>query len=290
MRLMRYAGLLVLLCCSVTVQAADALDKRMKAEEWDAYRPFSLIPHKNNYLMPLTYVDGIAATLNPDGVSAPSDNIEAKFQLSLKTPLWTRIYKDNGYLFFAFTQQAYWQAYNTDVSSPFRETNYEPELILMLPHYRNYEEAASRILSLSLSHQSNGRAGDLSRSWNRLKLSWVTSVGNVFINFEPWYRFSESPKSSPEDPKGDDNPDITKYMGWFELSAAYKQDEATWRMMLRNNLRSDNKGAVRLSYSRPFNQHIRLYVELFSGYGESMIDYDRSVTRFGIGFELNDIL
>lgn len=270
--------------------AADALDKRLKAEQWDQYEPFTLLPHKTNYLMPLTYVDGIASTLSRDGLSAPSDNIEAKFQLSLKTPLWTKIYKDNGYLFFAFTQQAYWQAYNSEVSSPFRETNYEPELILMLPHYRNYEEAASRILSLSISHQSNGRAGEQSRSWNRLKLSWVTSIGNVFINFEPWYRFSEPVKTSMDDPKGDDNPDITKYMGWFELSAAYKQDDATWRLMLRNNLRSHNKGALRLSYSRPLNRHIRLYTELFTGYGESLIDYDRSVTRFGIGFELNDIL
>jgi phospholipase A1 len=281
-------GLIGLLAFSAS--AADALDKRMKAEQWEAYSPFTLIPHHNNYLMPVTYVDGIAPILIRDGDAAPSDNVEAKFQLSLKTPLWSKIYKDNGYLFFAFTQQAYWQAYNSEVSSPFRETNYEPELILMFPHYANVEEAASRILSLSLSHQSNGRAGEYSRSWNRLKLSWVTSIGNVFINFEPYYRFKEDPKETPTDPKGDDNPDITKYMGWFELSAAYKQDNATWRMMVRNNLRSDNKGAVRLSYSVPFNKHIRFYAELFNGYGESLIDYNRSVTRFGIGFELNDIL
>ncbi|WP_372627297.1 phospholipase A [Arsukibacterium sp.] len=279
-----------LLCLSLPVQAGDALDKRLKAEQWDEYEPFTLLPHESNFLLPVSYVDGIAGTLSRDGVSASSDNLEAKFQLSLKTPLWTKIYKDRGYLFFAFTQQAYWQAYNSEVSSPFRENNYEPELILMLPHYQNYEEAASRIISLSLSHQSNGRSGELSRSWNRLKLSWVTSIGNVFINFEPWYRFNERKKTSVDDPKGDDNPDITKYMGWFELSAAYKQGDATWRMMMRNNLRSNNKGALRLSYSRPFNRHLRLYVEAFNGYGESLIDYDRSVTRFGIGFELNDIL
>lgn len=281
-------GLLLLL--TYQVHAADALDKRLKAEQWDAYAPFTLIPHHNNYLMPVTYVDGIAPILQRDDVVAAADNIEAKFQLSLKTPLWTKIYDDNGYLFFAFTQQAYWQAYNSDISSPFRETNYEPELILLLPHYKNYEEAASRIIGLSLSHQSNGRAGELSRSWNRLKLSWVTSIGNVFINFEPWYRFKEQRKDAPNDPEGDDNPDITKYMGWFELSAAYKDEDATWRMMVRNNLRSDNKGAIRLSYSRPFNKHVRFYAELFNGYGESLIDYNRSVTRFGIGFELNDIL
>ena len=279
-----------LVLLSGQVMAADALDQRLKAEQWDAYQPFSLIPHHSNYLMPMTYVDGIADVLVRDGDAAPSDNIEAKFQLSLKTPLWSKIYNDNGYLFFAFTQQAFWQAYNSDVSSPFRETNYEPELLLMFPHYANVDEAASRIISVSISHQSNGRAGELSRSWNRLKLSWVTSVGNVFINFEPYYRFKEQRKTDLLDDDGDDNPDITKYMGWFELSAAYKQEDATWRMMVRNNLRSDNKGAVRLSYSRPFNKHIRLYAELFNGYGESLIDYNRSVTRFGIGFELNDIL
>lgn len=281
-------GLLIIISCQL--QAADALDKRLKAEQWDAYRPFSLIPHHSNYLMPVSYVDGIAGVLVRDGDAAPSDNLEAKFQLSLKTPLWSKIYNDNGYLFFAFTQQAYWQAYNSDVSSPFRETNYEPELLLAFPHYANVEEAASRIISVSLSHQSNGRAGELSRSWNRLKLSWVTSIGNVFINFEPYYRFKEQKKTNPLDADGDDNPDIGKYMGWFELSAAYKQDTATWRMMVRNNLRSNNKGAIRFSYSRPLNKHIRLYAELFNGYGESLIDYNRSVSRFGIGFELNDIL
>lgn len=283
--------LLGLCClCALPLQAADALDKRLKAEQWDSYAPFTLLPHHSNYLLPLSYVDGIAPTLQRDQDVAPADNLEAKFQLSFKTPLWTKIYRDNGYLFFAFTQQAYWQAYNSEVSAPFRETNYEPELVLMLPHYKHYEAAASRIISLSLSHQSNGRAGVQSRSWNRLKLSWITSVGNVFINFEPWYRFKEQRKDSPADPKGDDNPDIRQYMGWFELSAAYKDGDATWRMMVRNNLNSHNKGAIRLSYSTPFNRHIRFYTEIFNGYGESLIDYNRSLTRFGIGFELNDIL
>ena len=189
-----------LLCLALPVLAGDALDKRLKAEQWDEYEPFTLLPHESNFLLPVSYVDGIAGTISRDGVSAPSDNLEAKFQLSLKTPLWTKIYKDRGYLFFAFTQQAYWQAYNSEVSSPFRENNYEPELILMLPHYQNYEEAASRIISLSLSHQSNGRSGELSRSWNRLKLSWVTSIGNVFINFEPWYRFNERENTSIDAP------------------------------------------------------------------------------------------
>lgn len=94
----------------------------------------------------------------------------------------------------------------------------------------------------------------------------------MYINFQPWYRFNEQEKAYPGDPKGDDNPDIRAYLGWFELSAAYKQDDATWRMMVRHNLQGDSRSAVKLCYSRPFNKYIRIYAELFSGYGESLID------------------
>lgn len=287
---MRIALGALFLLLSFQLQAEDAIDNRIDKENWDSYSPFTLMAHESNYLMPFTYADGYASILNRDGETARADYIEAKFQLSFKAPLWSRIFKDNGYLFFAFTQQAYWQAYNRDVSSPFRETNYEPEFILAFPHNRGDDSAISRVISLSLSHQSNGRAGELSRSWNRLKASWLLSLGDVYINFEPWYRFEEPKKEFPGDPQGDDNPDIEKYLGWFELTTVYKYQESTWQLMMRHNLRSESYGAVKLSYSRPFNKHLRLYAELFSGYGESLIDYNRSVTRFGIGFELNNIL
>ncbi|MDP4537505.1 phospholipase A [Alkalimonas collagenimarina] len=287
---MRQIILFILLVHCGSVLAVDALDKRLKEEDWDNYSPFTLLPHKNNYLLPVSYAKGLNPTLDRDGDSAPTERFEAKYQLSLKTPLWTRIYKDQGYLFFAFTQQAYWQAYNSAISSPFRETNYEPELILAFPHFYGVDEAASRIISISLSHQSNGRAGELSRSWNRIKLNWVGSIGDVFVSFSPWYRIPESAKAFEGDPRGDDNPDINDYMGFFELSAAYKNNTETYRVMVRNNLKSNNKGALKLSYSRPLNKYLRWYAEAFTGYGDSLIDYDRPVTRFGIGFELNDVL
>ncbi|MEE2003315.1 phospholipase A [Alkalimonas sp. MEB108] len=287
---MRYLVVLILLMVSMPVLAMDALDKRMKEEDWDNYSPFTLLPHRNNFLQPLSYAKGLRETINRDGDSAPMERFETKFQLSLKTPLWSRVYQDKGYLFFAFTQQAYWQSYNSAVSSPFRETNYEPELILAFPHFLGVDQAASRIVSVSLSHQSNGRAGDLSRSWNRLKLNWVGSIGDVFVSVTPWYRFPEKAKRFEGDPKGDDNPDISHYMGYFEIAAAYKNQSETYRLMVRNNLKSDNKGALQFSYSRPMNKYLRWYVSFFTGYGDSMIDYNRPVTRFGLGFELNDVI
>lgn len=35
---------------------------------------------------------------------------------------------------------------------------------------------------------------------------------------------------------------------------------------------------------------MRVYAQWYYGYGESLLDYDRRVNRFGIGIALNDYL
>jgi phospholipase A1 len=62
-------------------------------------------------------------------------------------------------------------------------------------------------------------------------------------------------------------------------------------MMLRNNLRSDNLGAVQLDWSFPLpwiGDKLSVYVQYFNGYGESLLDYNKSVNRISAGFMLVD--
>ena len=99
---------------------------------------------------------------------------------------------------------------------------------------------------------------------------------------------SEKKKLSPNQPDGDDNPDIDKYMGHFELTSIYQWDEQNFSFMLRNNLRSENKGAVQLDWSFPMGSRFKGYVQYFNGYGESLIDYNHTVQRFGFGILLTD--
>lgn len=92
----------------------------------------------------------------------PLDSIEAFFRLSLRTKLWDNPIGDNGDIWFAYTQTAYWQAYNSSESSPFRETNYMPEIFSVwrvgVPISEHWRWG---MVSLGLKHQSNGRGSVL---------------------------------------------------------------------------------------------------------------------------------
>lgn len=251
---------------------------------------FRISPFRANYLMPLTYNFAGTDTFTTDNVKRWS-HTEVTFQLSLQSQITRGLVDGNGAFFIGYTQRSFWQAYNRSESAPFRETNYEPELM-----WRWYNDQPlpgglrNRMITFGLVHQSNGQAGTRSRSWNRAYAELLFSAGqNTYIDFKPWWRFPEKRKSSPTDPAGDDNPDIEHYMGHFELRLYRNYDLSGLSLMLRNNLSStDNRGAYELSYRFPLFSGMQGYVQWFNGYGESLIDYNRMVNRIGIGVILSD--
>lgn len=266
------------------------LETRITLERATAANPFVITPHRPNYLLPATY--SFSPNSDPFDISSGElQKWEIKFQLSFKFPLVRGLFNDRGTLFMAYTNQSYWQAYNRKFSSPFRETNHEPELFLTyLPDYSLLGFDA-RVLQFGVSHQSNGQSNELSRSWNRVYADLVFERGNFAFSLKPWYRIPEQKKSSPTDATGDDNPDIEDYMGYGEFRLAYKLDGHSLSLMLRSNLsRSDPRGALELGWSFPLTRKLKGYAQYFDGYGESLIDYDAHIRRIGIGIALTDWL
>ena len=254
----------------------------------------ALLAHKRNYVLPLTY----ASQPNDDVYEFDSqdfgiglDQAEIQFQLSIKAPLAEGTFYQQDSLYVGFTVRSFWQAYNNDISAPFRETNYEPEVFWYLPvDWRIFGSNAS-LFGLGLSHQSNGRSQLFSRSWNRVYANLIWERKQLAFGFKVWWRVPEDDKDDPGDADGDDNPDIEDYMGNFEFTTAYRKNDHEVSMQLRNNLQSDdNRGAIQLDWTFPLKQRFRGYVQFFNGYGESLIDYNAHIERIGVGILLSDLL
>ena len=266
----------------------DALRARLALENTTRGNPFVITPHRRNYLLPYSYWSNRQWN-DPDKDDRDLQPNEVKFQLSLKAPLKENIV-DDVTLWMAFTGTFFWQAYNSEISAPFRETNYEPEIFISKPIDWQIGPLDSELLVAGFNHQSNGRDVPVSRSWNRVFMNYVFKTGDYYWSVKPWYRIPEEEKDDPLETSGDDNPDIEKFMGNFELEVAYPFRNHVLELMVRNNLRSDNKGAGRINYSFPLSKRFKGLVQVFSGYGDSLINYDDYENRFSFGILLTDSL
>lgn len=260
-----------------------------KAWELDAGQRGHLLrirPYKPVYLLPLFHTSSRnTRPSSPAANHSVSDSVdlgdtEAKLQISLKTKIAEDVFGDNGDLWFGYTQTSRWQVYNDGLSRPFRETNHEPELMLGWRTEYDFLGWRGRIANLSLNHQSNGRSLPLSRSWNRLMASTSLERGDWTMTVRPWWRI-------PEHSSDDDNPDISNYLGRADFQLVRNAGGHQLSVLLRHNLRLHNsRGAVQLDYAFPIAGELRGHLQWFSGYGESLIDYNHRANYIGVGVSL----
>lgn len=265
------------------------LDRRWELSEQSKLGTFNIRANRPVYLLPAMYTSRINELptspnpLNQAQELQPLKHVEAKFQLSFKTKAVEGVFGEHGDVWLGYTQVSRWQVYNDDASRPFRETNYEPEASLVFN--TNYQILGwqGRLLGLTINHQSNGRALPLSRSWNRAILNVGLERNNWVVMLRPWYHFTE-------DSDKDDNANIEDFTGKGELQIVHKRNQNEYALLLRHNLESGNaaKGAVQFDWTFPVKGALRGHVQVFDGYGESLIDYNHRATYVGLGISLNN--
>lgn len=263
------------------------LDSRWELAKDSKLGTFQLRAYKPVYLLPAFWTSKVNETPsspNPNNTVTdpqPLDSTELKFQLSFKTKVVEDLFHDNGDIWVGYTQSSRWQSYNAEESRPFRETNYEPEAMLVFRNNYGLFGWRGRLTGIALTHQSNGRSDPLSRSWNRVILNFGLDRENWALMLRPWFRIKE-------DRSDDNNPDIEDYMGRGDATLVYNRNGHEVSLMARHSLRGGDRshGALQLDYGFPITNLLRGHVQVFDGYGESLIDYNHKATYIGVGVSL----
>jgi phospholipase A1 len=254
------------------------------------YRPISLD------LVAASSVNRLPTSENPaNNATVPTDyrHTEMRLSLSLRTKIAQGLlkYGDDGLdsLWLAYSQQSYWQLFTPALSRPFRSTDHEPELMYVAPlQSAQRGEWRLRLGAVGLVHQSNGQSQPLSRSWNRAYLMLGAERDDIQVYGRVWRRIAES--------GGDDNPRISDFIGRGELSVRWNPSRDNIFVLTgRHSLKSQGHGSMRLEWFRTLADTgwgvpsgLRLHAALFSGYGDTLLDYNRQRTVLSLGFSLVD--
>lgn len=257
--------------------ASDTSKKSM--QKW-INSEFGLQPYRTNYLLPFSIAN---RTYHSHTAGEDFKNKEAEIQVSLKLKVANNLFGLNEKYYLSYTQHAFWQIYTQ--SAPFRESLYNPEAFVIFPISDKKSCLQMRSLKFAIAHKSNGQPNtENNPAYNGFNLS--KSINYVYTTLRLQHKtlITDLTLMTPYLGSSDltDNPDIMKYMGYTKVKFTYFYNKNMFTLMLRGNIDS-RKGAVEGTYSYPVYKSTYLYAKVFSGYMESLIDYNHYITKFAIG-------
>ena len=211
--------------------------------------------------------------------AVPYNYYECKFQLSFKTKVVQGLFKGHGDLWVGYTQKAHWQLYNTNLSRPFRELNYEPEIMLNFAANIHLAGFTARMFGVTFNHQSNGRMIPLSRSWNRIVFVAGLERKNWQVFLRPWVRLKD---------EEDENPAITDFVGRGETVVIRNLGKHQLSVIATHSLRGGEKsrGSIQGNWVFPVWKNLKGQLQFSEGYGETLIDYNHRQATIGISVSL----
>ncbi len=243
----------------------------------------TLKPHKPIYILNSSFLDGA-------GEEQGYGENELKIQFSFKKEMFYHLH-------FAYSHKAFWQLYDMETSRSFRDNNYNPEFFFEFENIWLFEEMRLGIWEHESNgerahHQENGEIANYSRTWNRSYLFATLEYPDYSLTTGLKIWTINDRKDNEYGTFYDDNPDIQKFMGNAEIYFDLGSEPAFVSLMLR---RGWGKGTetIRLEGRLPLHylfggndSGVDLMVQFFSGYGESLLDYNRKLRKVGIGFSV----
>lgn len=263
---------ITLLICVVSAIGADAqiVDLGQEKINTDSLRreldngPYFTL-YKDNYFITGTSI----------GPQAPSrTNSDVKFQVSIAQRLTKSTLPFNTYLFLFYSQKCMWNIY--EESLPMRDLNFNPGIGLA-KHLFVKNRYIGKV-TLLVEHESNGRDGVDSRSWNKISLTCNIFIDpNFMIHGKVWIPIID----------GMNNKDILDYSGIYQTGMTYTTPNKRFGF----GLTLIKRRGWRLSYNTIWEFNYRvfkkdnqfLFVQYYNGYGENLLDYNKFHSRLRVG-------
>lgn len=264
-----FVAILTLLLCPICSKAQILIPEGVTENTDSIKKSMDIGPffglYKDNY-----FALGTDPFQRPDAY-----NSGIKFQLSISQRLTNATLPWGTYLYLFFTEKVFWEVFQN--SMPMSDLNFNPGIGWSKPFF--IKDRYCGKMTLILEHESNGKDGEASRSWNKVSLAgsaYVTEWLSVHAKY--WYPIVD----------GMNNKDILKYSGIFQMGfqlnskgnrftfASTFVKRQGWNMNWNTNIQFGWR------IHRDSNQY--LFIDFYNGYGEGLLAYNQfhNRLRFGI--------
>lgn len=269
---MRWIPVFLLLCVSLlaplTVEAqivstdSTVFDTDSLRREFDNGPYFGL--YKDNY-----FIFGTAV-----GQTPTDKNTNVKFQISVSQRLTKSTLPWRTYLYLFYTQKCFWNV--CEESFPMTDLNFNPGIGLAKPLFVK-DRFIGKVMMV-LEHESNGRDGDESRSWNRITFgSNIMIDPNFMVYGKVWIPIVD----------GENNRDILDYCGIYQIGTSVMSPNrkfgASVNLVKRRGWNLNYNTTIEFSYRFNNNQNQYLFMQYYNGYGEGLLEYNKFHTELRVG-------
>lgn len=201
-------------------------------------------------------------------------NSDVKFQISLAIRLTDTVLPWDSFVFLMYTQKTLWNVFQN--SMPMRDLNFNPGIGWSKPFFSKDRYVGK--LTLLVEHESNGRDGDESRSWNRISIYGSTIIDEwLMVHAKFWIPVID----------GMNNKDILDYCGIYQHGVVITTPNKKFSFGIT--------GVKRKGWNLNFNtifdfswrvhekSNLNLFAQYYNGYGENLLDYNQFHSRLRVG-------
>lgn len=220
--------------------------------------------YKDNYFIAGTTIGGKPTATNSD----------VKFQVSIAQRLTKSTLPFNTYLYLFYTQKCMWNVFEN--SMPMRDFNFNPGIGLAKPLFVKNRYVGK--VTLMIEHESNGRDGIESRSWNKVSLASNIFIDpNFMVHGKVWIPIID----------GQNNQDILYYSGIYQVGTTFttpnKRFGFALTMVKRKGWNFKYNTIWEVNYRLFKDENQFLFLQYYNGYGENLLDYNQYHSRLRIG-------